>query len=127
MGKGTYAKRLARDFKFNHISTGDEIRKILKGQASSTFDPKLNAEIKEIVNSGKLVGDNIVINIIKEKLKEPESRLGVILDGFPRTKGQLDAYERDLPTHLVVNVTLRYDILLEKLMARRTCEGCGNS
>lgn len=89
VGKGTYAKFIAKDLKFNHISTGDEIRKIIKGKASNTFDKKLVAEIKEIVNAGKLVSDDIVVSIIREKIKEPESKNGVILDGFPRTLSQL--------------------------------------
>lgn len=85
VGKGTYAKLLKKDLKLNHISTGDEIRKILKGHASSSFDKSLIKEIKQIVEAGKLVGDEVVVEIIKEKLKEPESVNGVILDGFPRT------------------------------------------
>ena len=54
---------------------------------------------------------------MKEKVKEPESAKGVILDGVPRTLHQLDLYDKILPTHVVVNVTLRNDILLEKLSA----------
>lgn len=127
VGKGTYAKFLAKDLQFNHVSTGDEIRKILKGNAPSTFDKNLTSKIKEIVNAGQLVDDSIVVGIIKEKLKEPESKKGVILDGFPRTRGQMNKYDELLPTHLVVNLTLRDDILLEKLMGRRSCPKCGGS
>jgi adenylate kinase len=76
---------LKKDLKYNHISTGDEIRKILKGQAAAGFDKNLIAEIKKIVNAGGLVNDDIVLNILKEKFKEPESKNGVILDGIPRT------------------------------------------
>lgn len=107
VGKGTYAKFLKKDLKLNHISTGDEIRKILKGQAASTFSPALIKEIKDIVEAGKLVNDDIVVNIIKEKLKEKESENGVILDGFPRTHSQLEKYDKQgLPIHLVINLTL---------------------
>lgn len=127
VGKGTYAKMLSKDLQYNHVSTGDEIRKILKGNASTTFDKGLMTKIKDIVNSGGLVDDAIVVGIIKEKLKEPESKKGVILDGFPRTRGQLDKYNQLLPLHLVVNLTLRDDILLEKLMGRRSCPTCGGS
>jgi adenylate kinase len=128
VGKGTYAKFIAKDLKFNHISTGDEIRKIIKGKASNTFDKKLVAEIKEIVNAGKLVSDDIVVSIIREKIKEPESKNGVILDGFPRTLSQLTKYDAiGLPTHLVVNLTLKQSVLLEKLTARRHCNECGQS
>lgn len=65
VGKGTYAKMLRKDMQFNHISTGDEIRKILKGTVSSQFDPKLMETIRSIVKSGGLVNDDIVVQIIK--------------------------------------------------------------
>lgn len=127
VGKGTYAQFLARDFKYNQIATGDEIRKIIKNQDTGSMDPKLVKEIREIVKSGKLVSDDIVIDIIKEKLKEPESKNGVIFDGFPRTVSQLQKYEATLPTHLVINIFLNPSVLLEKALARRTCVGCGKS
>ena len=125
VGKGTYAKLLRKDLQFNHVSTGDEIRKILKGTVSNTFDSKLIETIRSIVKSGGLVSDEIVVQIIKEKVKEPESEKGVLLDGFPRTRGQLDKYVEQFPIHGVLNITLRDDILLEKLMGRRTCVNCG--
>ena len=126
VGKGTYAKMLRKDLQFNHLSTGDEIRKILKGTVSSDFDSNLIEKIRSIVKSGGLVSDEIVVQIIKEKVKEPESAKGVILDGFPRTQGQLDHYLKIFPTiHGVLNLTLRDDVLLEKLMGRRTCINCG--
>lgn len=125
VGKGTYAKLLRKDLQYNHVSTGDEIRKILKGTVASGFDKTLIETIRGIVKSGGLVSDEIVAQIIKEKVKEPESAKGVILDGFPRTKGQLDKYLEIFPVHGVLNITLRSDILLEKLMGRRTCVNCG--
>lgn len=127
VGKGTYAKFVQRDFGFQQISTGDEIRKILKGQAAASFDKNLIAEINDIVKSGGLVSDEIVLNIVKEKLKEPESANGVILDGFPRNVEQLKKYDQLFPIDLVVNLNLKFEILLEKLMGRRTCKDCGRS
>jgi len=125
VGKGTYAKLLRKDLGYNHISTGDEIRKILKGTVSAGFDKVLIETIKGIVKSGGLVKDEIVVQIINEKVKEPESAKGVILDGFPRTQGQLDKYLERFPIDGVLNITLRSDVLLEKLMGRRTCLNCG--
>lgn len=125
VGKGTYAKLLRKDLGYNHISTGDEIRKILKGTVASGFNKDLIEKIRGIVKSGGLVGDEIVAQIIQEKVKEPESKKGVILDGFPRTFGQLQEYRKIFPIHGVLNITLRNDVLLEKLMGRRTCVNCG--
>ena len=105
VGKGTYAKLLKKDLKLNHISTGDEIRNILKGNIPDSFDKSLVSQVRQVVNSGGLVDDNIVINILKEKLKEPASQNGVILDGVPRTLRQLQLYDQaGLPTHVVVNI-----------------------
>ena len=112
VGKGTYAKMLRKDLGYNHVSTGDEIRKILKGTVSSGFDKNLIEKIRGIVKSGGLVSDEIVAQIIKEKVIEPESAKGVILDGFPRTQGQLDQYLKLFPVHGVLNITLKDDILL---------------
>jgi adenylate kinase len=84
----------------------------LKGTIGSGFDPSLIETIKGIVQSGGLVKDAIVVKIIKEKVKEPESAKGVILDGFPRTQGQLDKYLEEFPVHGVLNITLRDDVLL---------------
>jgi len=127
VGKGTYAGLLAKDLKYNKISTGDEIRKIIKGDQIGSMDRALVQEVKGIVNAGKLVSDDIVLNILAEKLKEPASQNGVILDGFPRTLSQLAKYDELFPVDCVVNIELRSDILLEKLLGRRTCIGCGNS
>lgn len=65
VGKGTYAKLLRKDLQFNHVSTGDEIRKILKGTVSNDFDSKLIETIRTIVKSGGLVSDEIVVQILR--------------------------------------------------------------
>lgn len=64
VGKGTYAKMLKKDLGLNHISTGDEIRKILKGPVPKSFNPKLIGTIQSIVKSGGLVNDDTVMNIL---------------------------------------------------------------
>ena len=127
VGKGTFAQFLARDYGFNQIATGDEIRKILKSQEVPGFSKELVSQIRETVKAGKLVSDDVVVQIIKEKLLEEKSKNGVIFDGFPRTLSQLEKYEATLPTHLVINIFLNESILIEKAMGRRTCVGCGKS
>lgn len=89
VGKGTFASLLRKDLKLNHISTGDEIREIIKGTSTTKFDPTLISEIRETIKRGKLISDKIVVQIVIEKVRDPDSAEGVILDGFPRTKGQL--------------------------------------
>jgi len=127
VGKGTYSRLLCKDLKLNPISIGDELRKIIKGQVPSTFDPNLLKQIKEIVQSGKLVDDEIVFKILEEKMKEPASAVGVVLDGFPRTLKQLEKLQEKFKVDLVLNIELNYEILLEKLLGRRVCANCGQS
>jgi len=86
VGKSTYSQLIAKDFNLNHLSSGDEIRKIIKGETPANFDKSLIKNVKQLVNKGALVSDDIVFSIITEKLKEPASKNGVILDGFPRTE-----------------------------------------
>lgn len=124
VGKGTYSKRLAKDLKLNEVSTGDELRAIIKGTTTG-YDPKFVKEITETVNSGKFVSDNIVFDIIKKKIDESER--GIILDGFPRNAEQFKKYKELFPLHLVVNFFLRKDVLVDKLLGRRICEKCGGN
>mmetsp|Transcript_29532 Transcript_29532/g.34134 ORF Transcript_29532/g.34134 Transcript_29532/m.34134 type:complete len:259 (-) Transcript_29532:157-933(-) len=124
VGKGTYSKRLAKDLKLNEVSTGDELRAIIKGKAEG-YDPKFVKEITEIMNAGKFVGDNIVFDIIKKKIDE--STNGIILDGFPRTASQFTKYQELFPLHLVMNFHLRKEVLVDKLLGRRICEKCGGN
>jgi len=91
------------------------------------MSPTLVNEVKETVKAGKLVGDDIVFDILQEKLKEPASQKGVILDGFPRTLAQEKRYAALYPVDLVLNIELNREILIEKLLGRRTCSGCGHT
>ena len=124
VGKGTYAKMLEKDLNLVHVSTGNEIRKILKQEKNSKFDPSLIEKIREKVKSGGLISDEIVLKIIEEKIHQNRDLDGVILDGFPRTKQQLSKYLEQFPLHAVFNITLRKDVLIDKLMGRRTCLKC---
>lgn len=101
---------LKKDLHINHISTGDEIRNILKGSSSKNkgFNPKMIETVTSIVKTGGLVSDEIVLKIIEEKISEPESERGVILDGFPRTLGQLEKFLSTFKIiHKVINLGLR--------------------
>lgn len=125
VGKGTYGSMLEKDLKFKRISTGDQIRAFLK-------KPDLSAEmeeIKRICQSGGLVNDLMVLDIIVDGLKNFDSHNGVIFDGFPRNVKQLELFaERfDLGYSYVVNCLLKEEILVEKLAGRRVCDGCGTN
>lgn len=127
-GKGTQAKKISLNLNLPHIDTGNLIREAIKKET------ELGKKAKNFVESGKLVPDNLVINLIKEKLQELKngSFKGFILDGYPRTIPQADALkdmlnELKLTIPNVVNVKAPEDILIKRLSSRRLCsdKSCG--
>ncbi|XP_042511344.1 adenylate kinase 1, chloroplastic-like [Macadamia integrifolia] len=123
VGKGTYSSRLCNLLGVPHIATGDLVREEL-----SSSGP-LSKELAEIVNQGKLVSDEIILNLLSQRLEAGEARgeSGFILDGFPRTIRQAEILEDVTDIDLVVNLKLREDVLLEKCLGRRICSQCGGN
>ena len=123
-GKGTQCMRLARHYVVPHVSTGDIFRASVK--AGSEFG--LRAD--EYMRAGKLVPDEIVVGVVRERLAQRDSRLrGFILDGFPRTAAQakaLDAMleEEGMPLDLTINLEISEEAALQRLAARRVCSTC---
>ena len=123
-GKGTQAKRLADKYRIPHVSTGDLLREAL---AAGT---PLGLQAKAAMDAGQLVSDEIVLGIIRERLRTADARNGAILDGFPRNLAQaqvLDDMLRTLgqPLDCAVLLDVDFDVLLQRLAGRRTCENCG--
>ncbi|XP_030542505.1 adenylate kinase 1, chloroplastic [Rhodamnia argentea] len=123
VGKGTYASRLSTLLGVPHIATGDLVREELSASGP------LSHQLKEIVNQGKLVSDEIIISLLSKRLKagEAQGESGFILDGFPRTTKQAEILERVTDIDLVVNLKLREDVLMEKCLGRRICGQCGKN
>lgn len=123
-GKGTQAGILARELGVPHISTGDMLR-----QAIAEGTP-LGRQAQELVNQGHLVPDEIMIGIVRERLAQPDCVRGFILDGFPRTIPQAEAFDRVLrelgyPLRAVINLEVPREILAERMTGRRICKQCG--
>jgi adenylate kinase len=121
-GKGTQAERFARGRGVPKISTGDILREAV--QAGT----ELGRAAKAIMDSGRLVGDEIMIGIIRERLARPDAARGFVLDGFPRTVVQAEALDQMLdssPPLVVVNVEVPEEALVQRLSGRRICESCG--
>ncbi|XP_010940274.1 probable adenylate kinase 1, chloroplastic isoform X1 [Elaeis guineensis] len=123
VGKGTYASRLSQLLGVPHIATGDLVREELA--SSGPLAPQL----ADIVNQGKLVSDEIIINLLSKRLENAEANgeSGFILDGFPRTIRQAEILEGVTDIDLVVNLKLREDVLLAKCLGRRICGQCGKN
>lgn len=123
-GKGTQAKRLVERYGIPQISTGDLLRAAVAAQT------ELGQRAKEAMDAGQLVSDAIVLGIIRERLDDPDTTPGFILDGFPRNLAQakaldslLEELDRPLDTALLIDVT--FDVLLQRLAGRITCRNCG--
>jgi adenylate kinase len=125
-GKGTQAKKLIEQFHLPQISTGDILRAAVKEGT------EMGRKAKEFMDAGKLVPDEVVIGIIKDRLKQPDSKKGFILDGFPRTVAQSQALDKvlaDMASKIdhVVSIEVDEEELVTRLTGRRTCKNvdCG--
>ncbi len=113
-GKGTQAQRVAEEMGIAHISTGDMFRAL-------DADSDLGRRVNEIMESGGYVPDSIVVEMLSERVEQPDAADGYILDGFPRTAGQVEALDGLLGRHGLDGVVLfevGEDELVDRLMAR---------
>ncbi len=125
-GKGTQAKRLVEKYGVPQISTGDIFRKNIKEGT------ELGKKAQEYMNSGGLVPDELVVDLVKDRLMQSDCVNGYLLDGFPRTIAQaeqLDEFLKEQGTELdaVINFEVGYESLMERLTGRRLCKACGAS
>jgi len=121
-GKGTQAERFARDRGVPRISTGDILR-----EAVHDGTP-LGKAAKAIMEAGRLVGDDVVIGIIKERLMRPDAQRGFVLDGFPRTVAQAQALDKMLDGEaplVIVSIDVPEETLVKRLSVRKICSNCG--
>ena len=123
-GKGTQAAKLVEEFATPHISTGDILRAAVKNQT------ELGKKAKGYMDAGDLVPDSLIIDLMDERLREPDCEKGFILDGFPRTTAQavalddmLARLERPLDGALLVDVDA--EVIIKRLTERRCCKECG--
>jgi adenylate kinase len=123
-GKGTQAKRIAEKYGIPHISTGDIFRANIK---SGT---ELGRRAKAYMDQGLLVPDEIVVDIVVDRLKQSDCANGYILDGFPRTIPQAEALDNALKTieetiDYAINVEVSDSYIVERMSGRRACLNCG--
>lgn len=121
-GKGTQAERFAKGRGIPKVSTGDILREAVKGGTV------LGMRAKAIMDRGELVGDDVMIEIVRARLDRPDAKPGFILDGFPRTVAQaaaLDAIMAGRDPLIVVDIAVPEAELVRRLASRRICESCG--
>jgi adenylate kinase len=123
-GKGTQAEWFARSRGIPKISTGDILREAVAARS------ELGLRARVIMDRGELVGDDVMIGIVRERLDRPDVRNGFVLDGFPRTVGQaeaLDGFMVGRDPLLVVNIPVPEAELIKRLASRMVCESCGTN
>ena len=118
-GKGTQAKLLAEDLKLVHISVGDIFRWNIQAHT------KLAARIKRIVDAGDLVSDEIVEQIVRDRLDTHDWNYGFILDGFPRSESQASFFLERYDIDAVIYIDVPDNVVKERALSRRICSQCG--
>jgi adenylate kinase len=120
-GKGTQAARLARHYGVPAISTGDMLREAV--QAGN----ELGRRVKAVMDCGELVGDDLIIDIVRERLGRSDTAKGFVLDGFPRTVRQAEALDRMANGRglIVIDIAVPGDEIVRRLSSRRICCDCG--
>jgi adenylate kinase len=121
-GKGTQAKLIATDYGLPHVATGDMLR------AAIANDTEFGRKVKPIVESGRLVPDDLMIDLIRERLSQTDCADGFILDGFPRTMAQAEALDEVLgeigrSLSIVFELQVPYDVAVDRLLRRAELEG----
>jgi adenylate kinase len=122
-GKGTQASRIVSDYGIPHISTGDILR------AAVADKTEMGLEAKKYMDAGELVPDGVVIGIVRDRLQEPDTARGFLMDGFPRTIPQAEALDKaldglDRAVTRVIVLLVDEELILKRLTGRRVCRSC---
>lgn len=119
-GKGTQAKKLVSQFGIVQISTGDMLREAIRNETS------LGQKVKQVMDEGKLVSDDIIIELVKERIAQPDCQDGFLFDGFPRTIAQADALrEAGISLDHVVNIAVDDEEIIGRISGRLVHEASG--
>lgn len=123
-GKGTQAEKLAKVLRIPRLTTGDLFRQAVQEQSS------LGNKVKDILDRGALVSDNVVLALMGERMSKPDAKQGFVLDGFPRTLGQAKGLEEWLEEEkLALDYVIALDVsdqeAIQRITGRRQCNQCG--
>ena len=118
-GKGTQAILIAHRYKLAHIATGDLLREAARAGT------ELGKQAQVFMTDGKLIPDDIVIELTLKRLESKDCKSGFILDGFPRTLKQAETFHSQQTVDLVINITIDQNVLIKRITGRRSCPNCG--
>ncbi|MBR9705334.1 nucleoside monophosphate kinase [Candidatus Pacearchaeota archaeon] len=114
-GKGTQAKIISKELNIPHISTGDMLR---------SAEGELKEKVDEVINSGKLIDDDLMLSILKERLNNPDTKKGFILDGYPRNLEQKNMLDTITQIDKTIEINISDEEALKRLSGRVNCEKC---
>lgn len=123
-GKGTMSDLILKEYDIPHISTGDMLRENVRNNT------ELGLTAKSYMESGRLVPDDVINAMVEKRLQEDDCQKGYLLDGFPRTLVQAQAFEKisekiGKPVECVLALEVAFDVLKERITGRRVCPKCG--
>ncbi len=118
-GKGTQAQRICDALNIPQISTGDMLRRAMKEGTETGL------KAKSYIDAGQLVPDEVIIDLVKERLAQDDCKNGYILDGFPRTVPQAEALSAFADIDSVIELAVEDQVLVDRLSGRRVCVNCG--
>lgn len=116
-GKGTQAQLLSQTFEIPHISTGD----LLRAVKSDPSNP-LGQKIAELIDNGQLVSDEMISQMVLEKIRLPDCQVGYVLDGYPRTQAQVDFLESKADIDYVFLIDVPDEVVVDRVAGRRMCK-----
>ena len=117
-GKGTACEQISQDYNIPSISTGDLFRDNIKRKTP------VGCEAEKYVNNGILVPDEIVLQMVKERISQEDCINGFILDGYPRSLAQAQSLQKIVKVDYVINLNTSRKVLLHRIMGRRICANC---
>ena len=121
-GKGTQAEIISKNLSIPHISTGDMLREAIANETD------IGKQAKEIMDAGDLVPDEVIINLVKERINEADCKNGYLFDGFPRTIPQADALDnQEIFLDVVLELTLDDEQIINRMSGRRIHQSSGRS
>ncbi len=120
-GKGTHAQKLMQDLQIPQISTGDILRKAIREKTP------IGQEAQGYIDQGMLVPDDVVIEIVRQRLAQSDCENGYILDGFPRTVYQAEVLSTFAQIDVALNMVLQDEVIVRRLSGRRVCQACGGT
>jgi len=118
-GKGTQAEFICKNYDIAHISTGDILR------ANINNGTELGKQAKAYIDNGKLVPDALIIDIVSDRIAQPDCANGYLLDGFPRTVAQAEALSQLVTLDAVLDLEVPFEKLTDRITGRRVCKACG--